>query len=56
MKRKFTIWRLPQILMFHIKRFDYRRFSSDKLNHRVSFPLDLNMSEFVKDSSIFFIN
>ncbi|CAD8067833.1 unnamed protein product [Paramecium sonneborni] len=49
-KRKFTIWRLPHILMFHIKRFEFRRFSSDKLNHRVIFPLELDMREFVKDS------
>ncbi|CAD8150879.1 unnamed protein product [Paramecium octaurelia] len=49
-KRKFTIWRLPHILMFHIKRFDYRRFSSDKLNHRVKFPLELDMTKFIQDS------
>lgn len=45
-KQKFSFWRLPKILVFHLKRFNYRRFSSDKLTHRVIFPIKrLDVSE-----------
>ena len=43
-KKKLVIWRLPKILVIHIKRFNFRKFGSDKLNHRVSFPENLDMS------------
>ena len=52
-KKKLVIWRLPKILVIHIKRFNFRKFGSDKLNHRVSFPEFLDMSQFTKLSSIY---
>jgi ubiquitin C-terminal hydrolase len=46
--KKFDLWKVPQILVIHLKRFQYSRFSRDKLNTLVEFPLEgLDLSEIV---------
>lgn len=46
--QKFDLWRLPDILIIHLKRFNYSRWSRDKINTLVDFPLTgLDLSEFV---------
>jgi ubiquitin C-terminal hydrolase len=47
--KKTSIFTLPNILIFHLKRFkyDYERSLYEKLNDRVEFPLTLNMFDFV---------
>ncbi|XP_033647195.1 ubiquitin carboxyl-terminal hydrolase 15-like [Asterias rubens] len=46
--KKFDLWRLPKILVVHLKRFSYTRFWRDKLDTVVNFPLeDLDMSQYV---------
>lgn len=53
--KQMTFWRLPRILVIHLKRFNFGRFRRDKLDNAVKFPLkDLDLSKFVTDSSIFF--
>lgn len=50
--KKMTFWRLPRILVIHLKRFNFGRFRRDKLDNSVKFPLkDLDLSPFVKESS-----
>lgn len=48
--KKFDLWRLPKILVIHLKRFSYKnKYSKDKIKMLVDFPLkDLDLSEFVK--------
>jgi len=53
-----TFWRLPRIMVIHLKRFNFGRFRRDKLDTSVKFPLkDLDLSKFVTESSFkkFFI-
>lgn len=50
-KKKFTIWRLPHILVFHLKRFSQSRFRREKLRHPITFPMQLDMSPYVKEST-----
>ena len=51
-RRKFLIWRVPNILIFTIKRFKFRKFGSEKLQNKIKFPIDnLDLSNFVKESS-----
>jgi len=50
--KKLTFWRLPRILVIHLKRFNFGRFRRDKLDNAVKFPLkDLDLSKFVTESS-----
>jgi ubiquitin C-terminal hydrolase len=50
-RKKFTIWRLPVILVFHLKRFCLSRFRHEKLTHPITFPKELDMRSFVKEST-----
>eukprot|EP01017_Pseudomicrothorax_dubius_P019008 TRINITY_DN20936_c0_g1_i1.p1 TRINITY_DN20936_c0_g1~~TRINITY_DN20936_c0_g1_i1.p1 ORF type:complete len:158 (-),score=28.57 TRINITY_DN20936_c0_g1_i1:5-478(-) len=50
-RKKFNIWRLPNLLVFHIKRFQHSRFRREKLRHRVVFPRILDMAPFVSEST-----
>lgn len=50
-KKKFTIWRLPHVLVFHLKRFSQSRFRREKLRHPITFPMQLDMSPYVKEST-----
>ena len=49
--RKFLIWKLPKILVVHLKRFAFGPTRKQKLTYNVSFPLILDMSIFVNESS-----
>merc|ERR1712137_1385260 len=46
--KKFDLWKLPPLLVIHLKRFSYRnRYRRDKLDTLVKFPLEgLDLSEF----------
>jgi len=47
--KKFDLWKVPQILVVHLKRFQYSKWSREKLNAPISFPIDsLDLSSFVK--------
>jgi Ubiquitin C-terminal hydrolase len=50
--KKFVFWRLPKILVIHLKRFLFGKFKREKINQNVIFPVDnLDLSEFIKESS-----
>ncbi|KAM3692493.1 hypothetical protein ACJW30_08G093200 [Castanea mollissima] len=38
--KKLDLWRLPEILVIHLKKFSYSRFSKNKLETYVDFPID----------------
>jgi len=45
--KKFDLWRLPEVLVIHLKRFSYSKYSRDKISTNVAFPLvGLDLSEF----------
>ncbi|XP_024962612.1 ubiquitin carboxyl-terminal hydrolase 8 isoform X1 [Cynara cardunculus var. scolymus] len=46
--KKLDLWRLPEILVIHLKRFSYSRFLKNKLETFVDFPIhDLDLTTFV---------
>jgi hypothetical protein len=47
--KKIDLWKLPQILIIHLKRFQYSRGYRNKIESIVDFPIDdvLDMSKFV---------
>lgn len=46
--KKLDLWRLPEILVVHLKRFSYSRFFKNKLETFVDFPInDLDCSTYV---------
>ncbi|XP_038901086.1 ubiquitin carboxyl-terminal hydrolase 8 isoform X1 [Benincasa hispida] len=46
--KKLDLWRLPEILVIHLKRFSYSRFMKNKLETYVDFPVDdLDLSMYV---------
>ncbi|KAE8720254.1 Ubiquitin carboxyl-terminal hydrolase 5 [Hibiscus syriacus] len=46
--KKLDLWRLPEILVIHWKRFSYNRFLKDKLETYVDFPIDdLELSNYI---------
>ncbi|KAL1802822.1 hypothetical protein ACET3Z_031469 [Daucus carota] len=52
--KKLDLWRLPEILVFHLKRFSYSRYLKNKLDTFVNFPvhgLDLGKYMKTKDAS-----
>ncbi|XP_077234151.1 ubiquitin carboxyl-terminal hydrolase 9-like [Tasmannia lanceolata] len=50
--KKLDLWRLPDILVFHLKRFYYSRFWKIKLDTFVNFPLyNLDLGNYVKHQS-----
>ncbi|XAR70110.1 Ubiquitinyl hydrolase 1 [Bertholletia excelsa] len=52
--KKLDLWRLPDILVFHLKRFSYNRFMKNKLDTFVNFPVhDLDLSKYVKYKAAF---
>ncbi|KAG9454564.1 hypothetical protein H6P81_007468 [Aristolochia fimbriata] len=47
--KKLDLWRLPDILVFHLKRFSYSRYMKNKLDTLVNFPIhNLDLSKYVK--------
>ncbi|XP_061344723.1 ubiquitin carboxyl-terminal hydrolase 8-like [Gastrolobium bilobum] len=46
--KKLDLWRLPEILVIHLKRFQYSRFLKNKLETYVDFPIDnLDLSAYI---------
>jgi len=46
--KKFDIWQLPNVIVFHLKRFSYSRYWRDKLDTFIDYPTrGLDMSKFV---------
>lgn len=46
--KKLDLWRLPEILVIHLKRFQYSRFMKNKLETYVDFPVDnLDLSAYI---------
>lgn len=46
--KKFDIWKLPKILVIHLKRFQFTQHSRSKLNYLVDFPIEgLVLDDFV---------
>lgn len=51
--KKFDIWSLPEVLVIHLKRFQYNRYSRDKLDTFVDFPIEeLDMTPHVPEGSL----
>jgi len=45
--KKLDLWRLPEILIIHLKRFSYSRYTKNKLETFVDFPIhDLDLSKY----------
>ncbi|XP_010917945.1 ubiquitin carboxyl-terminal hydrolase 8 isoform X2 [Elaeis guineensis] len=50
--KKLDLWRLPEILVIHLKRFSYTRFTKNKLETFVDFPVhDLDLSPYIANRS-----
>ncbi|MED6135339.1 hypothetical protein PIB30_045528 [Stylosanthes scabra] len=46
--KKLDLWRLPEVLVIHLKRFQYSRYSKNKLETYVDFPIDnLDLSAYI---------
>ncbi|KAJ7981255.1 putative Ubiquitin carboxyl-terminal hydrolase [Quillaja saponaria] len=46
--KKLDLWRLPEVLVIHLKRFQYSRFMKNKLETYVDFPIDdLDLSYYI---------
>ncbi|WOL15310.1 ubiquitin carboxyl-terminal hydrolase 8-like isoform X1 [Canna indica] len=46
--KKLDLWRLPEVLVIHLKRFSYTRYTKNKLETLVDFPIhDLDLSMYV---------
>ena len=46
--KKLDLWHLPPVLVIHLKRFSYSRYSRDKLDTHIDFPLQqLDLSSFI---------
>ncbi|KAK4607252.1 hypothetical protein RGQ29_001177 [Quercus rubra] len=50
--KKLDLWRLPEILVIHLKKFSYSRFSKNKLETYVDFPIDnFDLSPYIAQSN-----
>ncbi|XP_021900361.1 ubiquitin carboxyl-terminal hydrolase 9-like isoform X1 [Carica papaya] len=48
--KKLDLWMLPDILVFHLKRFTYSRYLKNKIDTFVNFPIhNLDLSKYVKN-------
>ncbi|RYQ91432.1 hypothetical protein Ahy_B09g097304 isoform B [Arachis hypogaea] len=46
--KKLDLWKLPEILVFHLKRFSYSRYLKNKLDTFVNFPIhNLDLTKYV---------
>jgi len=51
-KKKLTLSSLPEVLVLHLKRFQYTTLFRDKITSQVNFPLvDLDLSSYLQDSN-----
>jgi len=51
-KKKFDLWKLPDVLIIHLKRFSYNSFFREKIDSLVDFPLELLSLPLLLDSII----
>lgn len=50
--KKLDLWRLPEVLVIHLKRFSYTQFTRNKLETFVDFPTtDLDLSPYIANKS-----
>ncbi|KAL0372890.1 UNVERIFIED_CONTAM: Ubiquitin carboxyl-terminal hydrolase 10 [Sesamum calycinum] len=50
--KKLDLWRLPDVLVFHLKRFSYSRWLKNKLDTLVNFPIhNLDLSKYLIDEN-----
>jgi ubiquitin carboxyl-terminal hydrolase 4/11/15 len=50
--KKIDLWRLPKLLIIHLKRFSYTSVWRDRINTLVNFPLDgLDLQEWVSETA-----
>jgi ubiquitin carboxyl-terminal hydrolase 15 len=50
--KKLDLWRLPEVLVIHLKRFSYTHFTRNKLETFVDFPIsDFDLSPYISDKS-----
>ncbi|RKP20018.1 cysteine proteinase, partial [Rozella allomycis CSF55] len=50
--KKFDLWRLPEFLVVHLKRFSYNRFFRDKIDTFIDYPIEgLSLAKYVKGPS-----
>ncbi len=50
--KKNYLWKLPKILVIHLKRFNFGRYRREKLDTMVKFPIkNLNMKAYIGESS-----
>ncbi|GAB4859876.1 Ubiquitin carboxyl-terminal hydrolase 8 [Ancistrocladus abbreviatus] len=50
--KKLDLWRLPEILVIHLKRFSYSRFTKNKLETYVDFPIeDLDLAMYITNKN-----
>ncbi|XP_075637983.1 ubiquitin carboxyl-terminal hydrolase 8-like isoform X1 [Castanea sativa] len=55
--KKLDLWRLPEILVIHLKRFSYNQYFKNKLETFVDFPVDdLNFSTYIAHKNSQFSN
>ncbi|KAK8969477.1 Ubiquitin carboxyl-terminal hydrolase 8 [Platanthera guangdongensis] len=46
--KKLDLWRLPEVLVIHLKRFSYNRYTKNKLEMLVDFPIHgLDLSKYI---------
>ncbi|XP_074276694.1 ubiquitin carboxyl-terminal hydrolase 5 [Silene latifolia] len=51
--KKLDLWRLPEVLVIHLKRFSYNRSLKHKLDTVVNFPLhDLDLTKYVANKNV----
>ena len=47
--KRLEVWSLPDVLVIHLKRFSYTKYSRDKISTRVDFPIEgLNLQDYIK--------
>ena len=44
--KQLEIWKIPDCLVIHLKRFSYTQYWRDKLDTLINFPLELDMTEY----------
>lgn len=50
-QKKFDLWKTPQVLIIHLKRFTYDRYNRTKLDTKVDFPIEgLDVSDFIANT------